>query len=191
MRAGSLIAGRYRLEAPLGAGSMGQVWRARDERLQRAVAIKLVDLTSATGLVSSQQVQREVQAAAQLNHHAIVTMFDGGTDGDIAFLVMELLDGQSLAERLSRGPLPVSEALRVASEVGRALEATHLIGVVHRDIKPGNVMLAGNGRVKVLDYGIAQLVTDPTEAPGTPVIGTAAYMSVSYTHLTLPTSDLV
>lgn len=177
MRAGTLIAGRYRLTQPLGAGSMGQVWRARDERLQRDVAVKVVDLASASGPVSPQQVQREVLATARLNHPSIVTTFDGGVESHLAYLVMELLDGESLAERLRRGPLPVEQAVAVAAEVGRALEATHLIGVVHRDIKPGNVMLLDRGRVKVLDFGIARLAGDPTEAPGSPVVGTAAYMA--------------
>lgn len=177
MRAGTVIAGRYRLLQPLGAGAMGQVWRASDERLQRDVAVKVVDLTASAGLVSPQQVQREVLATARLDHPAIVTMFDGGVESKVAYLVMELVRGESLAERLQRGPLPVAEAVRIASEIARALDSTHLIGVVHRDIKPGNVMLASGGRVKVLDFGIARLVGEPTEAPGTPVVGTAAYMA--------------
>ena len=176
MHAGALIAGRYRLASPLGAGSMGQVWRARDERLEREVAIKVVDLASASGPVTADQFRREVVATAALNHPAIVTIFDGGIDGHVAFLVMELLAGESVAQRLARGPLGVAEAMRAASEVARALEATHGVGVVHRDIKPGNVMLLAGGGVKVLDFGIARL-NGETDAGVRHVIGTAAYMS--------------
>ena len=176
MHMGALIAGRYRLTAPLGAGSMGAVWRARDERLERDVAIKVVDLASASGPVTAAQFRREVVATAALNHPAIVTTFDGGIDGHVAFLVMELLAGESVAQRLARGPLSVGQALAAASEVARALEATHGVGVVHRDIKPGNVMLLAAGGVKVLDFGIARL-SGETDAGVRHVIGTAAYMS--------------
>jgi eukaryotic-like serine/threonine-protein kinase len=176
MHSGALIAGRYRLASHLGAGSMGQVWRARDERLEREVAIKVVDLASASGPVTADQFRREVLATAALNHPAIVTIFDGGVDGHVAFLVMELLAGESVAQRLARGPLGVAEAIRAASEVARALEATHGVGVVHRDIKPGNVMLLAGGGFKVLDFGIARL-SGETDAGVQHVIGTAAYMS--------------
>nr|NLI50319.1 protein kinase [Propionibacterium sp.] len=178
MHAGALIAGRYRLSHLIGAGSMGQVWRATDERLRRDVAVKVVDLTQATGPVTAGRFEREVVATAQLNHPAIVTTFDGGTDGDLAYLVMELLDGVSLAALLHRGPLPVREAVRIGGEVARALEATHLIGIVHRDIKPGNVMVTRTGHVKVLDFGIARLTAETAAEQATrDVLGTAAYMS--------------
>ena len=178
MRIGALIAGRYRLTAPLGAGAMGQVWRARDERLQRDVAVKVVDLARPAGPVSAGQFEREALATARLNHPNIVTLFDAGADGDVAYLVMELLTGESLADRLARGPLPAPEAVRIATQVARALEATHLIGVVHLDVKPGNVMLTSSGGVKVLDFGIAQLAGDAEATESiSDVIGTAAYMS--------------
>lgn len=176
MQSGAIIAGRYRLVELVGAGSMGHVWRARDERLQREVAVKVVDLVEATGPVSADQFRREVVAAAQLSHPNIVTTFDGGTDRHLAYLVMELVPGQSLAERLRRGPLLPDDALRVGMLVGRALDATHQIGVVHRDVKPGNVMLTPSGGVKVLDFGIAGLVGDP-DVTSQDVVGTAAYMS--------------
>lgn len=178
MHPDALIAGRYRLQALVGAGAMGQVWRGRDERLQREVAVKVVDLAAATGPVSADRVQREALATARLNHPNIVTTFDGGVDGDVAYLVMELLDGTPLSTRLRGGPLPVREAARIAADIARALEATHLIGVVHADIKPGNVMLTRTGQVKVLDFGIARLTADTTEAAHpADALGTAAYMS--------------
>lgn len=179
MHAGALIAGRYRLHHLIGAGSMGQVWQATDERLRREVAVKVVDLTQATGPVTAGRFEREVVATAQLNHPAIVTTYDGGTDGDLAYLVMELLDGRSLSAILhGGGPLPVREAVRIGGEVARALEATHLIGIVHRDIKPANVMLTNRGQVKVLDFGIAQLTAETAAEQATrDVLGTAAYMS--------------
>jgi len=178
MHAGALIAGRYRLSHLIGAGSMGQVWRATDERLRRDVAVKVVDLTQATGPVTAGRFEREVVATAQLNHPAIVTTFDGGTDGDLAYLVMELLDGTSLAALVHGGPLPVREAVRIGAEVARALEATHLIGIVHRDIKPGNVMVTRTGHVKVLDFGIARLTAETAAEQATrDILGTAAYMS--------------
>ncbi len=179
MHAGALIAGRYRLRHLIGAGSMGQVWRATDERLRREVAVKVVDLTQATGPVTAGRFEREVVATAQLNHPAIVTTYDGGTDGDLAYLVMELLDGRSLAATLhDGGRLPVAEAVRIGGEVARALEATHLIGIVHRDIKPGNVMVTRRGQVKVLDFGIARLTAETAAEQATgDVLGTAAYMS--------------
>lgn len=172
----ALIAGRYRLQELIGTGAMGQVWRGRDERLQRDVAIKVVDLSQAAGAITRDRFQREVIATARLNHPNIVTTFDGGVDGDVAYLVMELLRGESLAARLQRGPLAIPDAVRIGSDVARALASTHAIGVVHRDIKPANVMTGPP--TKVLDFGIAQLAGDTAaEATGLDVIGTAAYMS--------------
>ena len=180
MSSDHLVAGRYRLDRRIGAGAMGQVWAATDERLRRPVAVKLVDLTLASDPTVGERFKREAYATAQLSHPNIVTIFDAGTDGSTAYLVMELLAGQSVAEVVrTRGPLPVDEARRVAAEVARALEATHAIGVVHRDIKPANVMLSGSS-VKLLDFGIAQLAADAAHATLTApasTIGTAAYMS--------------
>lgn len=176
MYPGALIADRYRLEELIGAGSMGQVWRARDDRLDREVAVKVVDLTQATAGVTRERFQREVVATAKLHHPNIVTTFDGGLEGDLAFMVMELARGETLAVRIKRlGSLSVHEGARIGLEVARALEATHAIGVVHRDIKPANVMVDGSS-VKVLDFGIAQLTEGP-EVTAKDVIGTAAFMS--------------
>lgn len=177
MRIGALLAGRYRLDAFLGAGSMGQVFRAFDERLERPVAVKVIDLAAATGPTSRARFEREALAAARLSHPHIVTTYDGGVDGDHAYLVMEIAGGQTLAELIAAGPLPIGQVARIGTAVAGALAATHRIGVVHRDIKPGNIMVDGD-QVKVLDFGIAQLASETTTLTGThAAIGTAAYMS--------------
>ena len=179
MYEGALVAGRYRLEARIGAGSMGQVWRALDERLQREVAVKTVDLSQANEAVTPERVRREVIATARLNHPNIVTIFDAGTDADIAFLVMELLSGQSLAQLVrAEGVLEVGQVVDIGLQVSRALESTHAIGIVHRDIKPANIMVVGS-TAKILDFGIAQLTQENAATLTGPAtaLGTAAYMS--------------
>lgn len=179
MREGDLVAGRYRLGARIGRGAMGQVFAARDERLQRDVAIKLVDLGATADPTVAERFHREAIATASLNHANIVTIFDADTEGQTAFLVMELLEGQPLSQVVrERGPLPLPDAVRIAGQVGQALVATHRIGVVHRDIKPANIMIDGDS-VKLLDFGIAQVSLDADAhltAPAT-TLGTAAYMS--------------
>lgn len=179
MREGDLVAGRYRLGARIGRGAMGQVFAARDERLQRDVAIKLVDLGATADPTVAERFHREAIATASLNHANIVTIFDADTEGQTAFLVMELLEGQPLSQVVrERGPLPLPDAVRIAGQVGQALVATHRIGVVHRDIKPANIMIDGDS-VKLLDFGIAQVSLDAEAhltAPAT-TLGTAAYMS--------------
>ena len=173
-----LVAGRYRLRTRIGAGSMGHVWRATDERLGRDVAIKLVDLSLATDAATAERFRREAVATAQLNHRGIVTVFDTGVDGHTAFLVMQLLPGRSLAQVLREdGPLSVTDGVRIAADVAAALDAAHAIGVVHRDIKPANIMIDG-AQVTLLDFGIAQLAGDAAHLTATnATIGTAAYMS--------------
>ncbi len=176
----ALIAGRYRLESRIGAGAMGQVWRARDERLGRQVAVKTVDLRSVTDPTIAERFRREAIATAQLSHPSIVTIFDSGTDGDTAFLVMELLSGDPVSQVITReGQLPVSTAVHIAGRVADALTAAHAEGIVHRDIKPGNVVVDGS-RVTLLDFGIAALISGVAQATLTApasTIGTAAYMS--------------
>jgi serine/threonine-protein kinase len=159
---------------------MGRVWRARDVRLDREVAVKTVDLAGVTDPSLAGRFQREIVLTARLTSPYTVTVFDGGLDGRTAYLVMELLRGESLAEAISRsGPLSVGRALEVAREVTLGLAAAHAIGLVHRDIKPANVMLTDGGRVKLLDFGIAQLTgqADPHLTQPSMTIGTAAYMS--------------
>ena len=179
MRDGELIGQRYRLHARLGRGGMGQVYRATDERLQRDVAVKLVDLSQTTDTTVAARFHREALATAQLNHPGIVTIFDAGTENRIAYLVMELLPGATLAEVLrADGPLSEHRAVLLARKVADALVATRAIGVVHRDIKPANIMVNGDDAT-LLDFGIALAQLDADmhlTAPAT-TLGTAAYMS--------------
>lgn len=168
------------MESRIGAGAMGQVWRARDEKLGREVAVKTVDLRAVTDPTIAERFRREAIATARLTHPSIVTIFDSGTDGDTAFLVMEMLDGEPVSAVINRqGQLYLDQSVHIASRVAEALTAAHAEGIVHRDIKPGNVMVDGS-RVTLLDFGIAALVSDAAHAtltaPAT-TIGTAAYMS--------------
>lgn len=175
----TLIADRYRLDTQIGRGGMGQVWRARDLKLDRDVAVKTVDLTTLADATLEARFQQEIVTTARLNHPGIVTVFDGGVDGSTAYLVMELLTGRTLAQRIAAsGPLPLAEGLDVARQVVQALAAAHAVGLVHRDIKPANVMIT-DGHAKLLDFGIAQLASRAgaqLTATAT-TIGTAAYMS--------------
>ncbi|MFQ6172484.1 serine/threonine-protein kinase [Oryzobacter sp. R7] len=151
------LAGRYVLGSPIGRGGMGEVWRATDTVLHREVAVKTIDLRSVPDESGAARFDREARATAGINHPGIVTVHDSGVEDDTAFLVMELLPGPSLAERLREGPLPVEEVVSVGEQVARALDAAHARGLVHRDIKPGNIAYADDGRIRVLDFGITQL----------------------------------
>jgi Tol biopolymer transport system component/predicted Ser/Thr protein kinase len=146
--------GVYKLEARLGAGGMGEVFRAVDTRLDRTVAIKLVKHEFST------RFEREARAISALNHRHVCTLYDVGPN----FLVMELIDGDTLADRIHRGPLPFAQVLQYGAEIAEALAAAHAQGIIHRDLKPGNVMIAGDG-VKVLDFGLAKLTTGPVGTP--------------------------
>ena len=173
--------GAYRIEAPLGAGGMGEVFRARDTRLDRTVAIK-VSQRRFTG-----RFKHEAQAVAALNHPNIVQIFGLESDGSDDFIVMEFVPGRTLTQVLRDAPLSIDQALDYAGQIASALAAAHSAGIVHGDIKTGNVMVNDSGVVKVLDFGLAKMeqapmagdgtqVTETQTAPGT-VFGTAAYMS--------------
>src|SRR6266571_2331169 len=166
--------GPYEILALIGAGGMGEVYRATDTRLHRDVAIKI----SAERF--SERFEREARAIAALNHPNICTLYDVGPN----YLVMELIEGPTLAERIQQGPVPVEEALGIARQIADALEAAHEKGVVHRDLKPGNIKIKPDGVVKVLDFGLAKVTQ--AEAGATVsmaateagmILGTAAYMS--------------
>jgi serine/threonine protein kinase len=143
------IRGPYEILAPIGAGGMGEVYRAHDPRMGRDVAIKI----SAERF--SDRFSREVHAIAALNHPNVCHLYDVGSD----YLVMELVEGPTLAERIRQGAVPLDEALKIARQIADALEAAHEKGIVHRDLKPGNIILRPDGTVKVLDFGLAR-VTD-------------------------------
>ncbi len=148
--------GPYEVLSPIGAGGMGEVYRAKDTRLEREVALKVLpEHLTASGDLRS-RFEREAKAISSLQHPHICTLHDVGRQGETDFLVMELLDGESLADRLQRGPLPIDEVLRFGIQIADALETAHASGIVHRDLKPGNVFLTERG-VKLLDFGLAKL----------------------------------
>jgi serine/threonine protein kinase len=138
--------GSYEILAPIGAGGMGEVYRARDTRLGREVAIKV------STAQFNERFEREARVIASLNHSNICTLFDVGPN----YLVMELVEGQTLAERIKEGAIPLEEALRIARQIGDALEAAHAKSIIHRDLKPANVKIKLDGVVKVLDFGLAK-----------------------------------
>jgi serine/threonine protein kinase/Tol biopolymer transport system component len=147
--------GTYEILAPIGAGGMGEVYRARDSRLGREVAIKVLprDLASTPEIIA--RFEREARLISSLNHPNICIVHDVGREGDDFYLVMEMIEGESLAERTQRGPLPAAEVLRFGIQIADALDRAHRAGIVHRDLKPGNVMLARSG-AKLLDFGLAR-----------------------------------
>ena len=197
--------GPYEIQSPLGAGGMGEVYRARDTRLERTVAIKVLNAQLVASTELRARFEREAKIISQLQHPNICVLHDVGNEGPIDYLVMEFLQGESLAERLRKGPLPADQVLTIAIEIADALEKAHRAGVVHRDLKPGNVMLTKSG-AKLLDFGLAKPLggtvasgtgsgtspsvfaaaltqTMPAQSPATPlstagaVIGTVQYMS--------------
>lgn len=157
---------------------MGEVWKAHDERLDRDVAVKLLDLSAAPDPAIAERFRREAIATAKLNHTNIVSVFDAGTDGTHAYLVMTLLPGRTVAELVrTRGPMPLDQALSLVIQVTSALREAHRHGLVHRDVKPANVIVNG-GQATVVDFGIAQLTGLGASLTAThAVIGSAAYMS--------------
>src|SRR6059036_4384065 len=178
LTAGTKI-GPYEIVSPLGAGGMGEVYRARDPRMGREVAIKL----SAERFTD--RFDREVRAVAALNHANICQIYDVGPN----YLVMELVEGPTLADRIKAGAIPLDEALKIGRQIGDALEAAHEKGIIHRDLKPANIKITPDGVVKVLDFGLAKLADPVAIGQGEPtltvqeatragvILGTAAYMS--------------
>ncbi len=174
------VLGRYRLTERLASGGSAEVWRARDEQLDRDVAVKLLHPHLLPDERSRERLAAEARAAAGLSHPGIVGVYDVDTTGDAAAVVFELVDGESLAARLARdGALPPREAARIAAEIGEALFHAHGRGVVHRDVKPGNILIAADGRARLVDFGIARLLDEAAERltmTGT-VMGTLRYMA--------------
>src|SRR6266851_2691787 len=147
--------GPYEIVAPLGAGGMGEVYRATDTRLNRTVAVKILPTHLSDNSEAKQRFEREARAVSSLSHPNICHLYDVGSQNGIDYLVMEYLEGETLASRLERGPLPNEQTLRVATEIGDALEKAHRQGVIHRDLKPGNIMLTKSG-AKLMDFGLAK-----------------------------------
>jgi len=157
--------GPYEIVALAGAGGMGEVYRARDTRLNRTVAIKVLPLGAADRDGAQERFEREAQAISSLNHPHICTLYDVGHQGGIDYLVMEYLEGETLSARLQKGPLPLDQTLRYAIEIADALDKAHRKGITHRDLKPGNIMLTKSG-AKLLDFGLAKLTQLHSAANG-------------------------
>jgi serine/threonine-protein kinase len=173
------VAGRYRLEGPLGRGTMATVWRGRDEVLGRAVAVKMLADGSLQDASAVKRFGHEAHTVAGLGHPNIVTLFDAGVDEGVPYLVMELIEGSDLAALIAGGSLLVSQVVTIADQVCAALAAAHRAGVVHRDLKPANLLLTQDGTVKVVDFGIARTTLTARAGltgPAT-VLGTISYMA--------------
>ena len=180
MDAESWLVGRYQLRRQIGAGGIGQVWTAHDAVLGREVAIKVQQVDPDDDHEAFERFVREARSAAALQHPNVVTIFDSGTDGATAFLVMELLPGPTLTGYLAQhGPLPEREAVALSAQVASGLAAAHGAGVVHRDIKPANLMFDARGTLKIVDFGIARLTqTVATRLTArNAVIGSPPYLS--------------
>ena len=188
LQAGTRL-GPYEIVAPLGAGGMGEVWRARDTRLGRDVAVKVLPDTVSNDPRALARFESEAKAVAGLSHPNILALFDVGKEGSVSFVVMELLEGETLREALAKGPLLLRKALDVALQMVEGLAAAHGKGIVHRDVKPENVFLTKDGHAKLLDFGLARsgpvpAGRDETQSPTVDkltsegaVLGTVAYMS--------------
>src|SRR6266550_2365788 len=178
--------GPYEILSRLGAGGMGEVFRARDTRLQRIVAIKILPGDFAADAQLRLRFEREARSISQLNHPHICTVHDIGQHEGTVYLVMELVDGENLADRLARGAMPLPDALRYGAQIAEALDRAHRNGITHRDVKPGNIMITKEG-AKLLDFGlakeiisrsVAEVATEhkPLTQEGT-IVGTVHYMA--------------
>src|SRR5690349_1559867 len=180
--------GPYEIVAPLGAGGMGEVYRARDTRLGREIALKVLPDDVSTDPLRRQRFEQEARAASALNHPNILSIYDVGSENGLAYMVSELVEGESLRDVIERGPLNTRKLLDVGVQMADGLAAAHAGGIVHRDLKPENVMLNREGRVKILDFGLAKqrLLAPTTDSDATVtvvrtqtgvILGTISYMS--------------
>src|SRR6201981_1322456 len=181
--------GPYEILTPLGTGGMGEVYRARDTRLDRTVAVKILPVQLSNDPIRKQRFEREAKTISSLNHPNICTLHDVGSQDGVDYLVMECVEGETLAKRLEKGPLPLEQVLKYGAQIADALDKAHRAGIVHRDLKPGNIMLTATG-TKLLDFGLAKpsvtLATAATLTVTTPnspvteqgtIVGTFQYMS--------------
>ena len=157
--------GPYEVRSALGAGGMGEVYRARDGKLQRDVALKVLPDALAADPDRLARFEREAQVLAALNHPHIGAIYGLQESASVTALVLELVEGQTLSDRIAQGPVPLDEALPIARQIAEALEAAHEAGIVHRDLKPANIKLRPDGTVKVLDFGLAKAL-DPASGSG-------------------------
>jgi serine/threonine protein kinase len=184
--------GPYEIESPLGAGGMGEVYRAHDTRLGRTVALKILPAHLCETREAKERFDREARSISSVSHPAICHLYDVGAQDGVSYLVTEYLEGETLADRLNRGPIPCEPLLKMAVEMGEGLDKAHRAGLVHRDLKPANLFLTLDGHVKILDFGLAKSLEtlgaagsgdEATAAAGlnftSPglAVGTIAYMS--------------
>src|SRR5437660_9620180 len=160
--------GPYEILAPLGAGGMGEVYRARDTKLNRDVALKILPAAFASDPDRMARFTREAQTLASLNHPNIAHIHGLEESDGVRALVMELVEGEDLAQRIARGALPLDEVLPIAKQIAEALEAAHEQGIIHRDLKPANIKVRPDGTVKVLDFGLAKALGTGVGSEGTP-----------------------
>ncbi len=184
LAAGSRL-GPYEIVAPIGAGGMGEVYRAQDTRLERTVAVKVLPAHLSSSPESRQRFEREAKTISQLSHPHICALYDVGSEGEIEYLVMEYLEGESLGDRLGKGAMPLDQTLRYGVEIADALDKAHRQGIVHRDLKPGNVMITKSG-VKLLDFGLAKAMApaaQPSSLTSLPTVAGAANLTQAGTIL--------
>jgi len=179
--------GPYEIVSPLGAGGMGEVYRARDTRLDRTVAIKILPSQFSADATRRQRFDREAKTISQLNHPHICTLHDVGHQNGIDFLVMEYLEGETLADRLRKGPLPLDQLLKIGIDIADALDKAHRSGIMHRDLKPANIMLTKSG-AKLMDFGLARGLAAPVTAAASAQIGMPSFTATP--TLTNPVSPL-
>ena len=177
---GEFVGGRYRVERLLGSGGMAAVWLGRDLLLDRPVAIKRLAGAGLTEPMAAERFEQEARSVAQLAHPNVVAVHDFGTDNGAPYLIMELVDGVTVAAMLADGPLTIAQAAAIAAQTCDGLAAAHGAGVVHRDIKPANLLVTAGGVVKICDFGIAKMLGVAGQASltgETDAMGTASYMA--------------
>ena len=175
--------GHFEILSKIGEGGMGEVYRARDTRLDRTVAVKVLPPHLSNQPELRERFEREARTISSLNHPNICTLFDVGRQDETEFLVMEYLEGETLADRLRKGPLPLEQAFAIAIAIADALDNAHRLGVVHRDLKPGNIMLTASGP-KLLDFGLAKVAAGPAvQTQGLSQLPTAAALTIKGTIL--------